>query len=350
MKLNNSLIRFIFACICLSQAYCKAEEITPPPSPIRDFIVSNEGEAWIVTSKGKIFHLFNGGQGNEPINLDVTARQIYFLNTGEGWILDSNGQIWASTNNGKDWVKRGKFKKDPTSGSGQITFVNNQIGWLVGNYALWLTEDGGNSWIQVLPSEKFSYETIEGQPMTYFPVNENIGWLGMTNSRVFRTTDRGRNWEEVNIPEHSSIYSLYAVDENECFIPAFEGTGIYHTTEGGKNWKQILKDVDKKMIGIFSVSFPTRELGWAIGMKFQTNPSSPDKLNGVVLKTIDGGKTWNKEKSDFYKNPFRIVKFTDEQNGWLASKDSIYKTNNGGGDWQKVFQVDSIEEKKSNSP
>lgn len=56
---------------------------------------------------------------------------------------------------------------------------------------------------------------------------------------------------------------------------------------------------------LYDVEFVNDDLGWAVG------------LSGTLLKTSDGGATWNRipVEADW---DFWAVEFADQSNGWIA--------------------------------
>ena len=256
---------------------------------------------------------------------------------------DSDGLIWITKNSGEDWSQEGKIDtSDVKVLSNQIVFADKQVGWVITAFSIWLTEDAGNSWSEVYPIGDFDYENLGGQPSIFFPVNTDVGWLGMSNNKVLKTANRGKTWENVSPSGEADIYALYCSDENECWVGFGNEGGLSFTSDNGKSWQQMLDAQVRKNLGIKSISFATPQIGWIVAMEYHTDPDSPNKFNGIVLKTMDSGKSWIREKDDFYKNPFEDVKFTDDQNGWIRNKDSVYFTQNGGESWTKVFQLDSV--------
>lgn len=85
---------------------------------------------------------------------------------------------------------------------------------------------------------------------------------------------------------------------------------------------------------LHDVYFLNEDTGWIAGS------------NGTLLKTSDGGKSFQKQKN-VTQDTIRQIYFTDEKNGWLlcerdlfdrGSNSSSYllKTTNGGATWEKV--------------
>ena len=57
--------------------------------------------------------------------------------------------------------------------------------------------------------------------------------------------------------------------------------------------------------------------------------------NGTVLRTTDGGKTWQPQQSGVTEELQRIV-FIDENHGWITGQAVLLRTENGGETWQVI--------------
>lgn len=85
---------------------------------------------------------------------------------------------------------------------------------------------------------------------------------------------------------------------------------------------------------LHSIFFVNEKNGWIVGS------------NGVILKTANGGESWQSSKKITEDN-IRDVYFSDAQNGWLLCERNIYggggnspsyllKTSDGGANWEKI--------------
>lgn len=91
-------------------------------------------------------------------------------------------------------------------------------------------------------------------------------------------------------------------------------------------WTKVQSGTSSKLL---DVHFPTKNVGYIIG-EF-----------GLVLKSTDQGKSWQKIYQDSTKE-FASLHFTDESTGYAVSINSIYKTLNGGLLWTEVYR-DTLE-------
>ena len=117
------------------------------------------------------------------------------------------------------------------------------------------------------------------------------------------------------------------------------------TSDGGDSWKNYGNNNLSSQLGqsIEQIQFIHNNIGYAVGGYIKTldQAGSPVK-KGIVLKTVDGGLSWNIifdsnniHPGNFYSEYFRSLSFLDENNGYVAGQ-QIYKTTDGGITWQSV--------------
>lgn len=154
-------------------------------------------------------------------------------------------------------------------------------------------------------------------------VNPEVG-LGV-GSRILKTTDGGNTWEVKS--ETGALWSVQFIDENNAVAvggPLFEGR-ILRSTDGGETWldrstgSRFLKDV----------FFVDRETGFAVGSQ------------GIIYKTTDGGDNWDMVflGGSGYGN-FEGIYFTDQLRGIAVggggSVSKILRTTDGGETWTSI--------------
>ncbi|MBW8889962.1 MAG: hypothetical protein JF616_19575 [Fibrobacteres bacterium] len=75
---------------------------------------------------------------------------------------------------------------------------------------------------------------------------------------------------------------------------------------------------------LLAVDFPSPDVGYAAGE------------DGALLKTTDAGTNW-KAMADLPAEDFTMLRFPDENHGYLAGNYSLLRTSDGGGNWSRVI-------------
>ncbi len=118
--------------------------------------------------------------------------------------------------------------------------------------------------------------------------SEDVVWASGTEGTVIRSADLGKTWQTYQIKgaEELDFRSIYAMDANTAFVlSAGDIAKLYKTTDGGLNWTLVYQNEEK---GVFfdGIQFTDSLRGMAY--------SDPINNQFLVIKTLDGGQTWNK--------------------------------------------------------
>lgn len=134
--------------------------------------------------------------------------------------------------------------------------------------------------IQLLDSAKTT--SIRGLSV----VNDNIVWVSGANGMVGRSIDGGASfkWTKVDGFAKTDFRDIEAFDANTAIIMGIDTPAvILKTIDGGKTWKIVFQD---KRAGMFldAMEFFSKESGMVIG----------DPINGKIFMavTVDAGNTW----------------------------------------------------------
>ncbi|KAA0223566.1 T9SS C-terminal target domain-containing protein [candidate division KSB1 bacterium] len=155
---------------------------------------------------------------------------------------------------------------------------------------------------------------------------------------VIKTTDGGMHWE---VQHHAggTSYDLCSVH----FVDVLHGWAaggtrewfknknvLIKTIDGGKTWTEVETGIDS--LNFNAVHFVNADTGFVVGE------------DGILLRTTNGGNSWDRRKMDdyigFWLDIFQLtaVTFTDEHTGWIIGAgyygNQIYKTTDCGATWQ----------------
>jgi photosystem II stability/assembly factor-like uncharacterized protein len=235
------------------------------------------------------------------------------------WIIGRNGDILKSTDYGMNWQYQ--FGEN-VNNLCDVFFLNSTIGWIGNLYGTILkTVDGGNNW-QVY-SNVIPYEIID-----IFFKDQLNGWAS-TYYGVFRSTDGGITWTlESDLPI-LPFNSIQFINISQGYVAGWNGN-IFKTTDGGENWSSISTSTNFRIECVYFTSVDT---GWIGGELI---------YDQAIFKTTDGGNTWNAELANQLSGLIYSICFLNEIGFASSSEGQIYKTNNGGYNWNIVYQSDPV--------
>jgi photosystem II stability/assembly factor-like uncharacterized protein len=197
----------------------------------------------------------------------------------EFYVAYATGGLWHTTNNGQSFT--------PIFDSLDVLFIGDiAVNWNSSPRIIWVGTGEVNS-------SRSSYAGIG----------------------IYKTSDNGKHWEYLGLPEsqHIGKIQLHPANENVAWVAALghlyspnKDRGVYKTTDGGKTWKQTLFvddttgaiDIDinpKDPNELYAAMWSRSRSAW----KFrESGPTSG------IYKSNDGGETWKKisgEGSGFMK-------------------------------------------------
>jgi len=125
-------------------------------------------------------------------------------------------------------------------------------------------------------------------------------------------------------PQGNTLRDIYVFNKDTAVAVGDLGT-VIKTTDGGISW-DVQHHAGGSGVQLNSVSFIDAQNGWAAGGTYSSD-------NNVLLKTIDGGKTWTQIKTDATL-PYNSVYFVDKDTGFVFGEDGIVlRTTDGGYNW-----------------
>jgi len=216
---------------------------------------------------------------------------VSFCNDSNGWAVGQYGTIIASTDGGKKWNYQNSGVGSDLVG---VCAVSPDVAWAVGYGGVVVrTADGGKSWKKVSTGMRYLYNDVKF-------VSPQEGWIVGQYETILHSTDGGSNWEKVHGGEPAEL-DISQLKEGEVVKENF--------------------GAEEEIYTLNSVYFLNPQMGWAVGEY------------GTLIKTADGGKTWEKLKSGT-GNTLLEVEFFDQNFGFAAGLDAtILKTVDGGKTW-----------------
>lgn len=289
-------------------------------------------QASVFGNYGVIYHTNSGGtlveewKPQENGLENTLLCEASFIDGNTGWVVGTKGAVVHTTDGGKSWSKQ-------ESGTGKnlfsVSFVDTQNGWAVGEFGTIIhTVDGGESW-------EFQSKDIDKMLNSVCFIDARNGWVVGEFGTMLHTKDGGKKWKEQRCEEIETkvgmdsydwrpmpaLYEVYFEDENRGWIVGMDGI-ILKTENGGKKWRKLESNCDIPLYGIEIKG----NKGWVVGNR------------GYYLLSLDGGETWV-VRDEVIKTRFwlRDVAFSDEDNGWIVgARGTIAHTTDGGMSWELI--------------
>ena len=183
------------------------------------------------------------------------------------------------------------------------------------------------------------------------PDNENIIYTGGDIEGIFKSTDGGQTWENINNEMAQGPYSANSYWINDIvFDPnnyqnvfVSSGAGLFKSTNGGQNWQELYVEIideeptmvstiaiDPNNSDVIYLGFGDRNDG-AFG-DYEPFPGYEGKIG--LLKSTNGGQNWstlNIPMPDSTIIHSIIMHNTDTV--IVTTTNGVYRSNDGGGIW-----------------
>ena len=254
----------------------------------------------------------NGGDNSIFFN-DIT-----FADDEVGYILGFSNDfqfdiIYKTNNSGENWSEQYRNPKSNFEQLNKLYFINASIGWAAGSQRILKTSNGGNTWDdQITNTGGYLHSICFYDSLNGFAVG----------TKMFRTSDGGTLWEEINLPPNvNRSEEVQFIEQNKIIIVGY-GNGstgyIYESSDFGNSWT--LKFTSEfrlnKIIMVDELN------GWASGTSYR------------VLKTTDGGENWTELIPSAGRAWIQSMYFENVNEGWLLKEDGqILVTTDSGLNW-----------------
>lgn len=378
---------------------------------------------YVGTAGGGIWKTTNAGVTFKPIfdkycqsigalAIDQKNPKVIYAGTGESNMRNSvsiGDGLYKSTDGGDNWTKIGldstehisKIVIDPSNSSIVYVSAPGPLWSDSKHRGLYKSSDAGKTWEKILYiSEKAGCADISLDPskpeVVYATTWEfrRLPYLfnsGGPGSGIYKSTDGGKNWKELNkgLPAkpfgRTALALAPSAPNNLLAIVESAKTGLYISADGGENWKEqsaslnvvsrpfyfstlVVDPKDPKRVyrpaysfaysvdGGYSYAESSGEGGWVHSdhHALWINPANTNQLflgtDGGVYMSLDKGVSWsfmqNLPVGQFYhvdydmQSPYRLYGGLQDNGSWMAPSAAP-----GGvavGDWKALYGGDGF--------
>jgi photosystem II stability/assembly factor-like uncharacterized protein len=273
---------------------------------------------------------------------------IHFTDTQTGYVGGVNGVIYKTSNGGAS------FQALPTNNTDAIyciKFTDSNTGYAVGDKGTVLkTTDAGVSWTQLtVPDVLVNYRYIHlVNATTFFITPGGVGAL-------YKTTDAGQSWTTIQSGYSGPIYKMFFPTPSVGYLGG-GGARMMKTTDGGNTWSTLVTGIEYSQRSISSIYFSDVNNGFIVNSDVFANE------RGLIMRTTNGGQTWTEMQTPLTNQSISDIYFVDAQTGYVCggyfnlnnsvathatNAGFILKTTDGGSTWNKLNVTSSSLQKMS---
>jgi len=150
-------------------------------------------------------------------------------------------------------------------------------------------------------------------------VDETTGWAhgwepDSGKAIIMKSVDGGISWSLEHEAMELSISSIFAIDRNVAYVSGYQGV-LLKTVDGGRNWQSIAPYSEN--INYNSVWFLNANQGVVTGSRYDG-----DIYRAIILQTNDGGRTWRERIESRYADITTIQFVNDSTVFFITYNDS----------------------------
>lgn len=288
---------------------------------------------------------------------------VSFVNATTGFIDLENGTFLATTDGGNTWTPKTAIPgASPGNGTGfaaEIFFTSATTGVALqagtGGSKIYRTTDGGGSWTQALATT---------QPITDVTFVDANNGFAVGNAGIYATTDGGATWTQRNTNANAQQVAAFSATQAIFVSPnSGEGASVFTTADGGTSLSSnVSTGVNPQAAGYASgtrvvlvgsnsggvaisndggATFPSSAGGDTITaslghLRFAPGGAVATGNNGALARTTDGGVSWTQSGVPTSET-IQDVAFPSGSLGYaIDTAGKLFKTTNNGTSWANI--------------
>ncbi|HUL43767.1 MAG TPA: T9SS type A sorting domain-containing protein [Bacteroidota bacterium] len=274
----------------------------------------------------------------QQVSSDATfLYSIGFATDSIGCAVGSKAGIWSgrivrTTDGGTTWTSA--QVPDSSRSIIGLQWISPAVGYAAGAYNV-------TGLVDSFPSSMRKQRSMTA-PLA-FGFREHLHLLGMDSGAIhrgyiLRSTDMGMSWSPYGtLPQSVSyILDISFPTPTTGFAAAdtavtFGEETILKTTDGGATWQKMA--IPDSVVALNSINFVDSVHGCAAGYSFKGG-----MVHGIIVRTTDGGQSWAGIEFPSV-DAFWRVSFSSEAEGYVSGISAsphggvVFKTSDGGASW-----------------
>ena len=283
-KIVILFIAFQATCSLYSQQMWKEVYSARKSNTLNNITFCDSLNGYVVGQNGIVLKTTDGGNSWDSLksNTSQSLFAVCFANKNTGYACGNNGTIIKTNDAGKTWVLQNTLTTDYLQ---IIKVISNDTVYAFGkNGRMLKTTNGGKNWNNLTRIAYHDITSVHFYNSKTFIISAADGFDG---AAIYKTKNAGIRWGILN-KKKGFAYDFCMIDSITGYATEFFNK-ISKTTDGGRNWKEVycIKDDSKGSTKWSSISFADKNTGYVAG----SGSGRP-----LLLKTTDGGITWEKEE------------------------------------------------------
>ncbi|MBU1039187.1 hypothetical protein KKC17_03130 [Patescibacteria group bacterium] len=316
---RNFFYLFLFICLLLGGASCGLKVTSKVSGGV--YVSDNQGTSWQVKS-------YIGKQKNKDITLQNNSIKQIIFNQSDTKIIYaiSEGKLaglFKTSDQGVNWQ---------VVVTGQLNGLalqpkNDQVIYAISDSKVARSKDGGEAWVEVY------LETTKDVKLNQIAVdsfNPEVVYVGNDKGVILLSQDQGTSWQQV----HYLTGGLAHLIVKNNIIYASQPSGkLWRSYDRGKNWEDLTTNLRREIKG---------NLGSARALVFL--PESDKALlyatNYGLSRSLDGGQNWDNLKLVTSSGSIAITALAvGPLNGrqiYYTSDQAFYRSSDAGVTWETL--------------
>ncbi|MBL0309945.1 MAG: T9SS type A sorting domain-containing protein [Bacteroidetes bacterium] len=246
----------------------------------------------------------------------------------KGLIGGNSGKILHSSDAGITWDDSSYYNYDPIYG---VAYSSSSVAVAGTAYKFYTSTNSGNTFAG--PYSLSGFNTF--RDITF--ANGTNGYAIDDFCKLATSTDGGQNWTTGGNP-CGNLSEMRDIDFPTATVGYMCGHNgnVFKTIDGGTLWTHVTVS-SVTSVNYKAIQFLDANTGFIAGK----TTSGQDTM--VFKKTTDGGTSWTNMKQGLidagcpYNADIPSFSFLNQNDGYLANENKIYKTTDGGTTWTLDF-------------